>query len=174
MSFLTFLLLFGLGISFAYSNKPKEIKYGHMEVQSITPAISTVKKISHNITSTKPGIKITVKENNNDAEMIQRMLEGNVDIIIASRDMNDDEEAIAKEYNISYKKLPFAISKDDTNQIYYMYINDMNYNHKPQNKVFAKNYYGDDRSLVVTTDVNPLPDEEYNKVIDYLKLIDEF
>ena len=83
MSFLTFLLLFGVGISFAYSNKPKEIKYGHMEVQSITPAISTVKKISHNITSTKPGIKITVKENNNDAEMIQRMLEGNVDIIIA-------------------------------------------------------------------------------------------
>ena len=76
--------------------------------------------------------------------------------------------------NISFKKLPFAISKDDTNQIYYMYINDMNYNHKPQNEVFAKNYYGDDRSLVVTTDVNPLPDEEYNKVIDYLKLIDEF
>ena len=77
-------------------------------------------------------------------------------------------------FNLQITFLPFAISKDDTNQIYYMYINDMNYNHKPQNKVFAKNYYGDDRSLVVTTDVNPLPDEEYNKVIDYLKLIDEF
>lgn len=167
-------MLFTVGVSFAYSNKPKTIKYGNMEIECIEPTMSTVKELAQNITSTKPGIKISIKENSNDAEMIQKMLEGNVDIIIPSREMNNEELALAEEYNISYKKLPFAISKDNSNLTYYMYINDMNYNHKPQNKVFAKNYYGDNRNLVVTTDINPLSTAEYNKVIDYLKLIDEF
>lgn len=174
LSCTVFLLLFSIGSVYAYSNKPKNIKYGNINIQATEQTISTLEKIANNITSTKPGIKISIHNNENNDEMFQQMLEGSVDIILPSREMNDSEEKLAEEYNISYKKLPFATLKGNENKIIYMYISDMNYNHKPENKVFAKNYYGPDRTLVEKKDLNPLTEEEYNKVIDYLKLIDEF
>lgn len=174
MSSIVFLILFSVGTIYAYYNKPKNIKYGDINIQATKQTISTLEKIANNITSTKPGIKISIHNNENNDEMFHQMLEGKVDIILPSREMNESEENLAKEYNISYKKLPFGITKDNKNEIIYMYICDMNYNSKPQNKVFAKNYYGPDRNLVVEKDLIPLDDKEYDKVIEYLKLIDEF
>lgn len=165
-------ILFCIGVIYAYTNKPANIKYGFIDVQCTASAISTAENIANGITSTKPGIKVQVSNNENTEELFYKMLNSEIDIIIPSRQMNDSERELAKQNNISFKELPFAFTNN--NECLYIYINDMNYNHKPENKVFAKNYFNDWNNLIDTNNFSPLPNEQYVEVSNYLRILDEF
>lgn len=167
-------ILFCIGVIYAYVNKPTNIKYGFIDIQCTSSAISTAQNIANGITNTKPGIKVQVSNNENNEDLFYKMLNSEIDIIIPSRQMNDSERELAKQNNISFKELPFALTNNNSSIYIYIYINDMNYNHKPENKVFAKNYFNDWNNLIDTNNLSPLTNEQYIEVSNYLRIIDEF
>lgn len=172
----TFIVLFVAGVFYAYKNKPESIKYGQINVESNNIALSSLNNMCNYINNSTPGIKASITTNDNDSDLFYKMLNGEIDIIAPYREMDESELQLATNNNISYKQLPIGtiIDEDGNNKILYIYINDMNYNHKPENKLFAKSYFNNFNEFVDTNNMSQLSNEEYIKVYDYLTLIDEF
>ena len=130
-------------------------------IQALTNTFESVKALNENV-------EVDIVSNEYNNELILSLINGEHDIIVTSRQMNEEEKLLVEQNNIKYEELLFSYLNSYENTLLYTYVNIDDYNNNLACRLFLKNYYnlsGDNLDLEV---LSPLYENIYEEVSNYL------
>ena len=136
-------------------------------IQAITNTFESVKALNENV-------EVDIVSNEYNNELILSLINGEHDIIVTSRQMNEEEKLLVEQNNIKYEELLFSYLNSYENTLLYTYVNIDDYNNNLACRLFLKNYYnlsGDNLDLEV---LSPLYENIYEEVSNYLLLLESY
>ena len=136
-------------------------------IQALTNTFESVKAINENV-------EVDIVSNEYNNELILSLINGEHDIIVTSRQMNEEEKLLVEQNNIKYEELLFSYLNSYENTLLYTYVNIDDYNNNLACRLFLKNYYnlsGDNLDLEV---LSPLYENIYEEVSNYLLLLESY
>lgn len=134
-------------------------------IQALTNTFESVKALNENV-------EVDIVSNEYNNELILSLINGEHDIIVTSRQMNEEEKLLVEQNNIKYEELLFSYLNSYENTLLYTYVNIDDYNNNLACRLFLKNYYnlsGDNLDLEV---LSPLYENIYEEVSNYLLLLE--
>lgn len=134
-------------------------------IQALTNTFESVKALNENV-------EVDIVSNEYNNELILSLINGEHDIIVTSRQMNEEEKLLVEQNNIKYEELLFSYLNSYENTLLYTYVNIDDYNNNLACRLFLKNYYnlsGDNLDLEV---LSPLHEDIYEEVSNYLLLLE--
>ena len=134
-------------------------------IQALTNTFESVKALNENV-------EVDIVSNEYNNELILSLINGEHDIIVTSRQMNEEEKLLVEQNNIEYEELLFSYLNSYENTLLYTYVNIDDYNNNLACRLFLKNYYnlsGDNLDLEV---LSPLHENIYEEVRNYLLLLE--
>lgn len=134
-------------------------------IQALTNTFESVKALNENV-------EVDIVSNEYNNELILSLINGEHDIIVTSRQMNEEEKLLVEQNNIKYEELLFSYLNSYENTLLYTYVNIDDYNNNLACRLFLKNYYnlsGDNLDLEV---LSPLYENVYEEVSNYLLLLE--
>lgn len=134
-------------------------------IQALTNTFESVKALNENV-------EVDIVSNEYNNELILSLINGEYDIIVTSRQMNEEEKLLVEQNNIKYEELLFSYLNSYENTLLYTYVNIDDYNNNLACRLFLKNYYnlsGDNLDLEV---LSPLYENIYEEVSNYLLLLE--
>lgn len=134
-------------------------------IQALTNTFESVKALNENV-------EVDIVSNEYNNELILSLINGEHDIIVTSRQMNEEEKLLVEQNNIEYEELLFSYLNSYENTLLYTYVNIDDYNNNLACRLFLKNYYnlsGDNLDLEV---LSPLHENIYEEVSNYLLLLE--
>ena len=134
-------------------------------IQALTKTFESVKALNENV-------EVDIVSNEYNNELILSLINGEHDIIVTSRQMNEEEKLLVEQNNIKYEELLFSYLNSYENTLLYTYVNIDDYNNNLACRLFLKNYYnlsGDNLDLEV---LSPLYENVYEEVSNYLLLLE--
>lgn len=134
-------------------------------IQALTNTFESVKALNENV-------EVDIVSNEYNNELILSLINGEHDIIVTSRQMNEEEKLLVEQNNIKYEELLFSYLNSYENTLLYTYVNIDDYNNNLACRLFLKNYYnlsGDNLDLEV---LSPLHENIYEEVSNYLLLLE--
>lgn len=134
-------------------------------IQALTNTFESVKALNENV-------EVDIVSNEYNNELILSLINGEHDIIVTSRQMNEEEKLLVEQNNIEYEELLFSYLNSYENTLLYTYVNIDDYNNNLACRLFLKNYYnlsGDNLDLEV---LSPLYENIYEEVSNYLLLLE--
>ena len=114
-------------------------------IQALTNTFESVKALNENV-------EVDIVSNEYNNELILSLINGEHDIIVTSRQMNEEEKLLVEQNNIKYEELLFSYLNSYENTLLYTYVNIDDYNNNLACRLFLKNYYnlsGDNLDLEV-------------------------
>ena len=126
-------------------------------IQALTNTFESVKALNENV-------EVDIVSNEYNNELILSLINGEHDIIVTSRQMNEEEKLLVEQNNIKYEELLFSYLNSYENTLLYTYVNIDDYNNNLACRLFLKNYYnlsGDNLDLEV---LSPLYENIYEEV----------
>ena len=136
-------------------------------IQAFTITFESVKALNENV-------EVDIVSNEYNNELILSLINGEHDIIVTSRQMNEEEKLLVEQNNIKYEELLFSYLNSYENTLLYTYVNIDDYNNNLACRLFLKNYYnlsGDNLDLEV---LSPLYENIYEEVSNYLLLLESY
>lgn len=136
-------------------------------IQALTNTFESVKALNENV-------EVDIVSNEYNNELILSLINGEHDIIVTSRQMNEEEKLLVEQNNIKYEELLFSYLNSYENTLLYTYVNIDDYNNNLACRLFLKNYYnlsGDNLDLEV---LSPLYENIYEEVSNYLLLLESY
>lgn len=134
-------------------------------IQALTNTFESVKALNENV-------EVDIVSNEYNNELILSLINGEHDIIVTSRQMNEEEKLLVEQNNIKYEELLFSYLNSYENTLLYTYVNIDDYNNNLACRLFLKNYYnlsGDNLDLEV---LSPLYENIYEEISNYLLLLE--
>ena len=134
-------------------------------IQALTNTFESVKALNENV-------EVDIVSNEYNNELILSLINGEHDIIVTSRQMNEEEKYLVEQNNIKYEELLFSYLNSYENTLLYTYVNIDDYNNNLACRLFLKNYYnlsGDNLDLEV---LSPLYENIYEEISNYLLLLE--
>lgn len=134
-------------------------------IQALTNTFESVKALNENV-------EVDIVSNEYNNELILSLINGEYDIIVTSRQMNEEEKLLVEQNNIKYEELLFSYLNSYENTLLYTYVNIDDYNNNLACRLFLKNYYnlsGDNLDLEV---LSPLYENIYEEVSNYLLFLE--
>ena len=134
-------------------------------IQALTNTFESVKALNENV-------EVDIVSNEYNNELILSLINGEHDIIVTSRQMNEEEKLLVEQNNIEYEELLFSYLNSYENTLLYTYVNIDDYNNNLACRLFLKNYYnlsGDNLDLEV---LSPLYENIYEEISNYLLLLE--
>ena len=134
-------------------------------IQALTNTFESVKALNENV-------EVDIVSNEYNNELILSLINGEHDIIVTSRQMNEEEKLLVEQNNIKYEELLFSYLNSYENTLLYTYVNIEDYNNNLACRLFLKNYYnlsGDNLDLEV---LSPLYENIYEEISNYLLLLE--
>ena len=134
-------------------------------IQALTNTFESVKALNENV-------EVDIVSNEYNNELILSLINGEHDIIVTSRQMNEEEKLLVEQNNIKYEELLFSYLNSYENTLLYTYVNIDDYKNNLACRLFLKNYYnlsGDNLDLEV---LSPLYENIYEEVSNYLLLLE--
>ena len=134
-------------------------------IQALTNTFESVKALNENV-------EVDIVSNEYNNELILSLINGEHDIIVTSRQMNEEEKLLVEQNNIKYEELLFSYLNSYENTLLYTYVNIDDYNNNLACRLFLKNYYnlsGDNLYLEV---LSPLYENIYEEISNYLLLLE--
>lgn len=134
-------------------------------IQALTNTFESVKALNENV-------EVDIVSNEYNNELILSLINGEYDIIVTSRQMNEEEKLLVEQNNIKYEELLFSYLNSYENTLLYTYVNIDDYNNNLACRLFLKNYYnlsGDNLDLEV---LSPLYENIYEEISNYLLLLE--
>lgn len=136
-------------------------------IQALTNTFESVKALNENV-------EVDIVSNEYNNELILSLINGEHDIIVTSRQMNEEEKLLVEQNNIKYEEFLFSYLNSYENTLLYTYVNIDDYNNNLACRLFLKNYYnlsGDNLDLEV---LSPLYENIYEEVSNYLLLLESY
>ena len=103
-------------------------------IQALTNTFESVKALNENV-------EVDIVSNEYNNELILSLINGEHDIIVTSRQMNEEEKLLVEQNNIKYEELLFSYLNSYENTLLYTYVNIDDYNNNLACRLFLKNYY---------------------------------
>lgn len=143
-----------------------------VKISGIKESIKTLNNISKYIIEENQDIKISIKETDNNIELIKSLISGENDIIITSRNLNDEEKKIMEENNVIAEELMFGYLTKTNNKKVYCYVNLNEYYNNLSIREFLKDYNEKNEIFIEKSDISKLPKNIYEETLEYLNLLE--
>ncbi|BFK82371.1 hypothetical protein I3900191A7_25160 [Clostridium baratii] len=145
-----------------------------VKISGIKESIKTLNNISKYVIEENQDIKISIKEMDNNIELIESLISGENDIIIISRTLNDKEKKIMEENNVIAEKLMFGYLTKTDNKKVYCYVNLNKYYNNLSIREFLKAYNKKNEVFIEKSDISKLPKNIYEETLEYLNLLEVY
>ena len=130
--------------SFQESNEVKNSSVSQelsiVRVAAITEVIQALTNTFESVKALNENVEVDIVSNEYNNELILSLINGEHDIIVTSRQMNEEEKLLVEQNNIKYEELLFSYLNSYENTLLYTYVNIDDYNNNLACRLFLKNY----------------------------------